>query len=298
MKKHLLILCALFLALSVTASAHSGRTDWRGGHYVRGTGEYHYHHGYPAHQHTNGICPYNYHDKTGENSGGSSENSDSEPSTPIESDRPSFAPSPEKPAEKTSISIVVTIFIAAYCLMVYGPLIFGLCYGVLYGIVELIKKVFFGRKLREAEEKRLAAIRQQAEEERRLLAERLQTEHDELVAKYSNKTRTQIAIECGMPSELYMDEKDLPHDIPENGTRDRCTVYIARKGSVYHCNPRCHQASLIPTHILRVRHLKPCRHCNPRYIPLDWYKTYKDTIELMHKHGMEPIPDTDPEQAR
>lgn len=152
-----------------------------------------------------------------------------------------------------------------------------------------------------AEEKRRAEIKYQNQlraEQQRIAEEKRRAEHDDLVAKYSNKTRTQIAIECGMPSELYMDEKDLPHDIPENGTRDRCTVYIARKGSVYHCNPRCHQASLIPTHILRVRHLKPCRHCNPRYIPLDWYKTYKDTIELMHKHGMEPIPDTDPEQAR
>ena len=31
-----------------------------GGHYDTTTGTYHYHHGYPAHQHTNGICPYDY----------------------------------------------------------------------------------------------------------------------------------------------------------------------------------------------------------------------------------------------
>lgn len=49
------ILCVLF-CLSV--SAHSGRTDSRGGHYDRSTGEYHYHHGYSAHQHPGGICPY------------------------------------------------------------------------------------------------------------------------------------------------------------------------------------------------------------------------------------------------
>lgn len=40
------------------AYAHSGRTDSNGGHYDRSVGEYHYHHGYSAHQHINGVCPY------------------------------------------------------------------------------------------------------------------------------------------------------------------------------------------------------------------------------------------------
>ena len=48
--------------------AHPGRTDGNGGHYNRSTGEYHYHHGYPAHDHENGICPYAYNDKTNSNS--------------------------------------------------------------------------------------------------------------------------------------------------------------------------------------------------------------------------------------
>jgi hypothetical protein len=41
-------------------------TDGNGGHYNSSTGEYHYHHGYPAHSHTNGVCPYEYDDKTGQ----------------------------------------------------------------------------------------------------------------------------------------------------------------------------------------------------------------------------------------
>lgn len=48
--------------LSITAEAHGGRTDSNGGHRdtknASGLGSYHYHHGYPAHLHTNGICPY------------------------------------------------------------------------------------------------------------------------------------------------------------------------------------------------------------------------------------------------
>lgn len=45
--------------LSSTCLAHSGMTDSHGGHYVGGTSNYHYHcGGHPAHQHENGVCPY------------------------------------------------------------------------------------------------------------------------------------------------------------------------------------------------------------------------------------------------
>lgn len=71
----------LFCTLSISAIAHSGRTDSNGGHTNHSTGEYHYHHGYSAHDHYDmngdGIkdCPYNFKDKTGENSGNSSSSS-------------------------------------------------------------------------------------------------------------------------------------------------------------------------------------------------------------------------------
>lgn len=66
---------AFFIAVMVlitplAAFAHSGRTDGQGGHYNRTTGEYHYHHGYPAHQHEDGQCPYNFDDQTDHGSTG------------------------------------------------------------------------------------------------------------------------------------------------------------------------------------------------------------------------------------
>lgn len=68
-KRIIAFFVSLFLlAGSLTAYAHSGGTDANGGHNVAGGG-YHYHHGYPAHQHTDGICPYDYDDKTDYNSG-------------------------------------------------------------------------------------------------------------------------------------------------------------------------------------------------------------------------------------
>lgn len=51
------------MGMSLTAFAHSGRTDSRGGHNdtrnVSGLGSYHFHcGGYPAHLHISGYCPY------------------------------------------------------------------------------------------------------------------------------------------------------------------------------------------------------------------------------------------------
>lgn len=85
MKKALVAVWAfvMVLALAVSAAAHGGRTDSSGGHYNRSTGEYHYHHGYSAHQHTDldgdGIldCPYDFKDMTDHSSGYSSSSSSS-----------------------------------------------------------------------------------------------------------------------------------------------------------------------------------------------------------------------------
>lgn len=69
------ILClTLALFICLPGLAHPGRTDARGGHTNHSTGKYHYHHGYPEHQHAGGKCPYDFDDKTGENSGPSSSN--------------------------------------------------------------------------------------------------------------------------------------------------------------------------------------------------------------------------------
>lgn len=58
-KNSVVFIVLVFCLLCATHSyAHPGRTDEDGGHYDRSTGEYHYHHGHPAHQHPNGVCPY------------------------------------------------------------------------------------------------------------------------------------------------------------------------------------------------------------------------------------------------
>ena len=66
MKKSIIFLLAgiMCLIFTLSAAAHSGRTDSKGGHYDHSTGDYHYHHGYPPHDHYGGECPYKTDNKT------------------------------------------------------------------------------------------------------------------------------------------------------------------------------------------------------------------------------------------
>ena len=79
--RKLVIFAILLFLFSVPASAHPGKTDQNGGHTDHSTGEYHYHHGYPAHDHWDMDgdgdldCPYFFDNKTGQNSGSSSSGS-------------------------------------------------------------------------------------------------------------------------------------------------------------------------------------------------------------------------------
>ena len=58
MYKRLVLILLPLIILCCNVYAHPGRTDSSGGHTNHSTGEYHYHQGESAHQHPNGVCPY------------------------------------------------------------------------------------------------------------------------------------------------------------------------------------------------------------------------------------------------
>lgn len=72
----ILLLLVVLSSITLIVSAHPGRTDGNGGHTDHSTGEYHYHHGYSAHDHYDMDgdgkldCPYDFKDNTGYSSGG------------------------------------------------------------------------------------------------------------------------------------------------------------------------------------------------------------------------------------
>lgn len=118
MKRFLAFLLAFLLLLSPTVLAHSGGTDANGGHYDRSTGEYHYHHGYPAHQHYDmngdGVvdCPYNFDDQTGRRSGGSSTKSHAAPTKkPKQTPRPKPTPTPSPEPKHIDFQTVTVLLL-------------------------------------------------------------------------------------------------------------------------------------------------------------------------------------------
>lgn len=128
MRKRLLaFLLAFLLLLSPNVLAHSGKTDANGGHYDRSTGEYHYHHGYPAHQHYDmdgdGVvdCPYDFEDKTDHSSRSDSGSSHAVQSTP----RPSPQKSDDSKAKHISAGEIVVSVILAPIVVLYAFMFIG-----------------------------------------------------------------------------------------------------------------------------------------------------------------------------
>lgn len=86
--KIILLTILSIILIEVNAYAHSGRTDSRGGHKDNknksGLGSYHYHcGGYPAHLHTNGVCPYSYSSSSNKSSTLSSSESNKETTSTV-----------------------------------------------------------------------------------------------------------------------------------------------------------------------------------------------------------------------
>lgn len=118
--KVICLFCLIPILLG-TASAHPGKTDADGGHHdyenQSGLGSYHYHHCYPAHLHENGLCPYDFDDKTGWNSGASGNGSSKDTSS---SSSPAKVPSE---SQQTDFPLWGWILIGAFALYLLGNLI-------------------------------------------------------------------------------------------------------------------------------------------------------------------------------
>ena len=139
----LLIAIAICLNLPAIAFAHSGGTDFSGGHTDHDTGDYHYHHGYPAHDHYDmdgdGVldCPYMFDDKTG--SPGNEKESPSD--KPNSSSITPTKPSTDTPTAKKSNTFGDKIWdILVACAMAYLAL---MC---LLVVCELIGRRFKRKK--------------------------------------------------------------------------------------------------------------------------------------------------------
>lgn len=131
MKKWKWMVLVLAVTLCIgSVSAHPGRTDANGGHYNHSTGEYHYHHGYPAHQHIDGVCPYDYDDRTGWNSGSSGQEKGLYylDGTPVER-KNETKPKPEPEPKKSQIGGLIAFWAAVFIFFVW-PMLSAIAEGI------------------------------------------------------------------------------------------------------------------------------------------------------------------------
>lgn len=138
MKRFFAVVLLLFALLPTAAYAHGGGTDSNGGHTDSSTGDYHYHHGYSAHDHYDMDgdgdvdCPYDFDDKTGENSGSSSSSGSS-------TTKPTATPSPTATPEAKEKSVTAWDIIK----MIPAILILGIIPGhfVISLVILLFQKI-------------------------------------------------------------------------------------------------------------------------------------------------------------
>lgn len=128
--KNSLYIFYFVVALSIfviSVSAHGGRTDSNGGH--NSSNGYHYHHGYPAHDHYDvdgdGLidCPYDFDDKTDH----ASKDNDDE-TVKIDKDKDTEAEKKNFGSIMISVMLDISTFLVSLglCVAVVFPIMFAL----------------------------------------------------------------------------------------------------------------------------------------------------------------------------
>ena len=118
------------LIFAVQAGAHAGGTDANGGH--SSPDGYHYHHGYPAHDHINGKCPYdpNYktssqNGSTSNNSGGSTKPKETEATTKVKTDT-TVKPKSSTTAKSNIIDSIDNIYFYVVLYLISAIILFSI----------------------------------------------------------------------------------------------------------------------------------------------------------------------------
>lgn len=278
MKRRILSICIALLSiflLSSLAFAHPGKTDEDGGHYDYSTGEYHYHHGYPAHQHTGGQCPYEFDDRTGWNSGSSGSQNVSDGHTSRDSGVSDFK---SEAHEKSSSSFrVFAVVLAALCAFVF--------------VVRTSARI---RHRREEKAKREQLTRDAKKLSAKL--SELKCRRNELRSQLISSEVQPISELVEIPTWSFIGTDGLPHytDLSEPD-QDIYEFALNASTGVYH-RPSCRYAPYTPktnyVEILRNPHLRakaqrPCSVCCPEKPPLDWYYECLDYIHALEILGVD-----------
>lgn len=240
------------------ALAHSGRTDSQGGHYDSETGEYHFHHGYPAHQHYDidgdgkPDCPYEFDDKTGSRSGSSSGSSAKAAKESGAKVTTTQAAAEEKESDGTRSAI------AGWCTA---------------GVATLAAFVFLHK---------IGAAEQRGQKLQQELQAEIQALKQENTAKQAevDQAKRELDRQQGrIPRDIAFAPDGMPvYWRPGQGKPyGSYTVYIRRDSGIYHLDPYCAGWAPEVGHLFDVLEtpLRPCKRCAAGRLPVekipDWY---------------------------
>ena len=300
------MLSVLFLATSFTAWGHPGRTDSSGGHYDRSTGEYHYHHGYPAHQHPGGVCPYDFDDKT---------ESTSSLGMKSASDKVKYVMS------FSSSYFIVFVAGAVISAIICSKIVSSSNKAAYDSLTKENADLKSANKQLESDYKNMlvsrdklnsqykgsidqnAKLKKDLEDHEEVLAENktLSEENTELKNRLHHyikqvdsllhiddtsgiMTYDEILTAAKVPDGVTFDSDDLPHYYQDATVESRMTVYIAHSGKKYHRIRGCSDA-FDSTHLFLAASVRtPCNKCVPsaamNYRIPEWYYRY---LQLMNR---------------
>ena len=286
MRKITLFLITL-LVLCVAVSAHSGKTDINGGHYDRSTGEYHFHHGFPAHQHTDGICPYDFVDQTdtGTSVNGTKK---SESTVPVQKESGETEQEVMEVGEsekKLSAGGKIALLAWGVLFLIYPAALFS--WMVIQGIIASLKN--FGKKRLPQSPKELQAPLNLPRPDSKNSI--IQEDEDLKYAKLlEGKSIWELA---GVPGWAYFDQNDFPHSLPDclKGP-DPFIVYATKDGDCYH-RPGCRMSrNAEPINICVAQNLgkRPCKVCKPMDQLPDFVKQYRQIRKTQRAYKIKMLP--------
>ena len=305
----------IFMLISgISVSAHPGRTDSQGGHYDRDTGKYHYHHGYPAHQHPNGICPYENNEKetttrkyySNSDSDGNSGRDSTTSITPKEKEQITQRVAATTREHLSTINKddnkppLIFLILFVIFLILFGTLsaigILLLIHSIVITIQEYIdkerKRKELDRQWKQELEQSIAAGRKFVEEHKTEIFEikqnikKMKEERLLLIKKYNNFSAFKILNNIpGVPASasFYTDKKIYTNDLeyPVFG-------YTSLKGHCFHLI-KGHCNSYTRHYLFDIAEVYyPCRVCAKNFREkYKWYYDIQDTIKLLEGIGLQ-----------
>ena len=262
----------LIFCFSLPTFAHPGSTDEYGGHVDWNTGEYHYHHGFEAHYHTNGVCPYEFKDYADHTNHGSTSNNNYSYNygdrdqyvpavqytlkpVPTPTPKPTSKPNQTVNSKQNSNTFDWSIFL----------IIIPVGFTVLWIKQEKAEKEY---------QQSLIAKKQYEEEK---------SKYTQL---YSGKDILKV---INAPPTAFIDSGGLPHQSVKND--DIFVIYLAPKQPrVFHRHKGCGK-NLHKDNYINLRHynrtITPCKKCCPTVPDTSWYYEYLKIKRIKKEYNIE-----------